>query len=149
MTERERIEMDEARLKELADIWGGDFRRWPTAEAAAAKVWVAANPGRAERVLFSARQLDAALDASPMPAISTALRDRVIASATGAGLKARTGGARWRRLVWLGGAGWAAAACAGVVFGTTLSGHLQADRQTDLVLEQALVDVFDDTAVLG
>lgn len=142
--------MDEARLRELADIWGGDLRRWPLADAEAARAWTVVNPGLAERALFEARQLDAALDASPRPAVSTALRDRVIAASGMAGLKARQGlSAALKRLFWIGGVGWAAAACAGIVFGTTLGSQMAAEQQTDLVLEQALVTGLDDTTVLG
>jgi len=142
--------MDEARLRALADIWGGDLRRWPVTDATAARAWSAANRSLAERALFEARQLDAALDSSPRPAVSTALRDRVIASAAAAGLKARQGlSAALNRLFWIGGVGWAAAACAGVVFGTTLGSQMAADQQTDLVLEQALAPGLDDTTVPG
>lgn len=142
--------MDEARLRALADIWGADLRRWPMADADAARAWSVANPVSAERALFDARQLDAALDASPQPVVSMALRDRVIASATAAGLKVRDAWpAALKRLFWIGGVGWAAAACAGVVFGTTLGGRIAAERQTDLVLEQAMVTGLDDTTVLG
>jgi len=140
--------MDEARLRELADTWGADLRRWPVADGEAARVWSAANPALAERALFAARQLDAALDASPQIAVSMALRNRVIASAGAAGLKARVGlSAALKRLFWIGGVGWAAAACAGVVFGTTLGSQMAAEQQTDLVLEQALVTGLDDTAL--
>ncbi|WP_269515760.1 hypothetical protein [Brevundimonas subvibrioides] len=142
--------MDEARLRALADIWGADLRRWPVTDAAAARAWSAANRLLAERALFEARQLDAALDTSPRPAVSTALRDRVIASAGTAGLKAREGlSVALKRLFWIGGVGWAAAACAGVVFGTALGSQMAADQQTDLVLEQALVSGLDDTSVPG
>ncbi|CAL1690754.1 hypothetical protein MMB232_00888 [Brevundimonas subvibrioides] len=142
--------MDEARVKELADIWGGDLRRWPVADAAAARAWAVANPGPADRALFEARQLDAALEASPRPEVSMALRDRVIAASGAAGLKARDGlSAALKRLFWIGGVGWAAAACAGIVFGTTLGSQIAAEQQTDLVLEQALVAGMDDTMVLG
>jgi len=149
MTGLGRIDMDEATLIALADIWGGDLRRWPMAEAEAARCWCAANPDRAERALFAARQLDAALEASPLPDVSIALRDRVIASATEAGLKVRSGWPALKKLFWIGGVGWAAAACAGVVFGTTLGQRIATERQADVVLEQALIEGLDDTAVLG
>ncbi len=142
--------MDESRLKALADIWGADLRRWPAADAEAAARWTAANPALAERALFAARQLDAALDESPQPTVSMALRDRVIASAGAAGLRVRTGmGAALKRLFWIGGVGWAAAACAGVIFGSSLGSQRAAEIQTDLVLEQAMVAGLDDTMVLG
>jgi len=150
MTGRERIEMDEAGLKALADIWGGDLRRWPAHQAEAAQAWASVHPQEAERALFEARQLDAALATSTAPAVSMALRDRVVASATTAGLKVRAGLPKaLKRLFWIGGVGWAAAACAGVVVGTTLGGQLLAERQTEIVLEQAMVGGLDDAAVLG
>ena len=42
-----------------------------------------------------------------------------------------------------------AAACAGVVFGLTLTHDLEGQAQLDLVLDQASVDGLDDMAVLG
>ena len=141
--------MTEGRIAELAEAWGGDLRRWPEGEREAARAWVEADPDAADRALFSARQTDAALDAVPRLAVSAALRDRVIASAAGAGLKARAAWLGLRRLLWLGGAGWAAAACAGVVFGATLNGTLALERQAEAVLEQASMTGLDDLAVLG
>ena len=51
--------------------------------------------------------------------------------------------------MWIGGVGWAAAACAGVMVGTTVSGHLAAQSQADAVIEQALLGGIDETEVLG
>jgi hypothetical protein len=141
--------MTQDRFSELAQAWGGDLRRWPEGEREAARAWVEADPVRAERALFDARQTDAALFALPTPRVSAALRDRVIASAATAGLKARAAWPGLRKLLWIGGAGWAAAACAGVVFGTTLGGRLAADTQAFAVLDQALATGLDDTEVLG
>ena len=140
--------MDETRFGDLADAFGGDIRRWPENERDIARAWIDAHP-EAERALFEARQTDAALFASSNPQVSMALRDRVIASAATAGLKARAAWPSLRKLLWIGGAGWAAAACAGVVFGTNLGGHLAAQSQADAVLEQALLGGFDETEVLG
>ena len=42
-----------------------------------------------------------------------------------------------------------AAACAGVMFGVTLSDRLTADVQADAVLYQATLSGIDDTEVLG
>ncbi|WGM32120.1 hypothetical protein [Brevundimonas sp. NIBR11] len=140
--------MDATRFGEMADAYGGDVRRWPESERDAARAWIEAN-SEAERILFDARLTDAALFASPNPTVSMALRDRVLASAAAASLKARATWPSLRRLLWIGGAGWAAAACAGVVFGTNLGGHLAAQSQADAVLEQALLGGFDETEVLG
>ncbi|WP_029415933.1 hypothetical protein [Brevundimonas bacteroides] len=141
--------MNADRMRELAEAWGGDLRRWPAAERSAAEDFAATRPEAADRALFEARQLDAALDAAPRVVVSTALSDRVIASAQGAGLKARAAWPGLRRLLWIGGASWAAAACAGVMFGLTLTGDLERQAQLDLVLDQASIGGLDDMAVLG
>lgn len=141
--------MNADRMGELAQAWGGDLRRWPSAEREAAEAFARVEPEAAERALFEARQLDAALDAAPRAVVSMALRDRVIASAQAAGLKAQAAWPGLRRLLWIGGASWAAAACAGVVFGMTLTRDLERQAQLDLVLDQASIGGLDDTAVLG
>ncbi|WEK58317.1 MAG: hypothetical protein P0Y52_01905 [Candidatus Brevundimonas phytovorans] len=135
------------RFEHLADAYGGDLRRWPEGEREAARALLARDP-RAAGLLAEADGLDALLDAAPRPAASHALREAVIASAAGAGLKARRRGAIGP-LAWLSGAGWAAAACAGVVFGVNLTSHLTADVQADAVLYQASLTSADDTEVLG
>lgn len=134
------------RFETLADAYGGDLRRWPEAEREAGRALLDSDP-RAAVLLRDADGLDALLDAAPRPAPSHALREAVIASAAGAGLKARRRGPG--PLAWLSGAGWAAAACAGVVFGITLTSHLTADVQADAVLYQASLTSADDTEVLG
>lgn len=134
------------RFEYLADAYGGDLRRWPESEREAARALRDADP-RAAALLREADGLDALLDAAPRPVASPALREAVIASAAGAGLKARRRGPG--PLAWLSGAGWAAAACAGVVFGVSLTSHLTADVQADAVLYQASLTSADDTEVLG
>lgn len=136
------------RLKVLTEAYGADQRRWPQAEREAAQVIAAGDPA-ARGLLFHADQTDAALDASPRPAVSTALRDRVLASAVAAGLTPRQARKVWDRLVVWFAAGWAAAACAGVVAGVNLTGHLTADDRTDAVLSQSMLGAVDDTEVLG
>ena len=137
------------RLNQLAEAYGADWRRWPEHERAAARALLEADPLAADRLLFAARQIDAALDASPTAAVSAALRDRVLASALAAGLTPQRAGRALGRLAWLFGAGWAAAACAGVVAGANLTLHLTADEQADAVLYQAALSGVDDTEVLG
>lgn len=141
--------ISEARFAELATAWGGDLRRWPEQERAAARAWIEANPDVAARALFEARQTDAVLDTVPRLAVPAALRDRVIASATGAGLGVKAAWPGLRRLLWIGGAGWAAAACAGMVFGTTLGSHLALERQVELVLDDAAITGPDEMEWLG
>jgi anti-sigma factor RsiW len=134
------------RFEHLADAYGGDLRRWPEVEREAGRALLESDP-RAAVLLREADGLDALLDAAPRPVATHALREQVIASAAGAGLKARRRGPG--PLAWLSGAGWAAAACAGVVFGITLTSHLTADVQADAVLYQASLTSADDTEVLG
>lgn len=141
--------MNTDRLKELADAYGADPRRWPSGERAAAEAAMAADPAPAARLLFDARQTDAALDASPRPAVSMALRDRVITAAASAGLTPKRARFVLGRLAWLSAAGWAAAACAGVAAGANLTLHLTADDRADAVLYQAMLAGVDDTEVLG
>jgi hypothetical protein len=134
------------RFEYLVDAYGGDLRRWPDAEREAARALRDADRGGGVWVRV-ADGLDALLDAAPRPAPSHALREAVIASAAGAGLRGRRRGPG--PLAWLSGAGWAAAACAGVVFGINLTSHLTADVQADAVLYQASLTSADDTEVLG
>lgn len=140
--------MNVERLKDLADAHGADLRRWPASERGAAETLKASDPPAFGRLMFDAAQTDAALDASRTPAVSMALRDRVIASAAAAGLTPRR--VRWiaGRLAWLSGAGWAAAACAGVIAGLNLTTHLTLNQQIDAVLYQSTLAGIDDTEVL-
>lgn len=141
------MSMDRDRLTVLIDAYGADLRRWPEGEREAARALLAADAEARER-LAEAADLDAVLDAAPRPSVSIALRDRVLASAATAGLKPRR---RFHmgRLLWWSGAGWAAAACAGVAFGVGLTTHLTADAQADAVLYQASLAGVDDMEVLG
>ena len=141
--------MNVDRMRDLAEAWGGDLRRWPETDRRAAEDFARTHPDDAERALFAARQLDGALDALPRPVVSAELRDRVIASATAAGLRARLVWPGLRKLLWVGGASWAAAACAGIVFGLSLSSDFERQVQLDAVLDQAAVSGLDDMAVLG
>ena len=135
--------MKAERLQALADVYGADLRRWPADQRAFAESLVAADP--AARVLLDeAAALDALLDASPSVAPSADLTARVLRAAPGARAKSRP-----RRAVWFLGAGWAAAACAGVVAGVGLTRQMSADARADAVLYQATLSGVDDTEVLG
>lgn len=136
------------RLKALTEAYGADQRHWPEAEREAARATVERAAVAVRPWLFEAGQTDAALDASPRPAVSSALRDRVLASTLAAGLTPRQAKKIWERLVVWFAAGWAAAACAGVVAGVNLTGHLTADAQADAVLYQSMLGGVDDTEVL-
>lgn len=141
--------MTQDRLEQLIAAYGAEPRRWPEGERAAAERLLSASaPARA--LLAQARALDEALDASPRLTASRAQIDRAVGSALASGLKPRTlrrwG---WGGLAWLAGAGWAAAACAGVVAGVGLNDKLTAAVRADTVLYQASLSTVDDAEVLG
>ena len=133
--------MKAERLHELADAYGADLRRWPASERAFAESLIAADPSL-KAVLDEAAALDALLDAAPKPVPSSALIARILAAAPRA--KSRLGKAIWYLC-----AGWAAAACAGVVAGVGLTTHLTADARADAVLYQSSLTGVDDTELLG
>ena len=133
--------MKAERLHELADAYGADLRRWPASERAFAESLIAADPSL-KAVLDQAAALDALLGAAPRPVPSSALTARILAAAPRA--KNRLGKANWVL-----GAGWAAAACAGVVAGVGLTTHLTADARADAVLYQSSLTGVDDTELLG
>ena len=111
------------RFAALAEAFGGRVSQWPDAERAAAERLMAADPKVAERLLFEARQLDAALMEAPTFPVPNALREAVIAAAPKAG--ARPGRAAW----WVFGAGWATAAVAGVALGLAGAAQLTNDMK--------------------
>ncbi|MBU3969824.1 MAG: hypothetical protein KKE42_04495 [Alphaproteobacteria bacterium] len=142
--------MTSERFLAIVLAYGADARRWPEAERAAARAFVAAHPALAGPALAEADAADALLHESRVAHPSMALRDRVIASAAEAGLKARREGRRWLdRLALAMGAGWAAAACAGIVAGVMMTSYLTADAQAEAVLYQASLLGVDDAEVLG
>ena len=142
--------MTSERFLAIVLAYGADARRWPEAERAAARAFVSAHPTLAGPALAEADAADALLHESRVAHPSMALRDRVIASAAEAGLKARREGRRWLdRLALAMGAGWAAAACAGVIAGVMMTSWLTADAQAEAVLYQASLLGVDDAEVLG
>jgi len=133
--------MKAERLHELADAYGADLRRWPASERAFAESLIAADPSF-KAVLDEAAPLDALLDAAPRPVPSAALTARILAAAP----RAKN---RLDKAIWYLGAGWAAAACAGVIAGVGLTTHLTADARADAVLYQSSLTSVDDTELLG
>ncbi|MFN6981374.1 MAG: hypothetical protein ACK4NU_05540 [Brevundimonas sp.] len=132
------------RLHALAEAYGADLRRWPASERAFAESLIAADPSL-KTVLAQAAALDALLDASPAPTPSADLTARLLAAAP----KARVRRFHLDRIAFYLGAGWAAAACAGVVAGVGLTTHVTADERADAVLYQSSLVGVDDTEVLG
>lgn len=147
------MSMNAERLQQLIAAYGADPRRWPEAERDSGRALLAAGPDQDGPdwavAVEAARDLDHRLWASPPPAVSVALRDRVLASAATAGLTPRRM-RLWRdRLALVFGAGWAAAACAGVAAGIVLSAQISADASADAVLYQASQSTLDDSEMAG
>ncbi len=136
--------MKAERLQALAEAYGADMRRWPASERAFAESLIAADPSLGS-VLDEAAALDALLDASPAPSPSPDLAARILAAAP----KARGRRFHLDRIAFYLGAGWAAAACAGVVAGVGLTTHVTANERADAVLYQSTLVAVDDTEVLG
>ncbi|GLK47398.1 hypothetical protein GCM10017620_03710 [Brevundimonas intermedia] len=136
--------MKAERLHALADAYGADLRRWPASERAFAETLIAADPSL-RAVLDQAAALDALLDASPAPTPSADLAARILAAAP----KVKTRRFHLDRIAFYLGAGWAAAACAGVVAGVGLTTHVTANERADAVLYQSTLVAVDDTEVLG
>lgn len=107
--------MTPERFTTLADAYGGDVRRWPTAEQAAAERMVAEDPAWTSQVLARAGELDDLLDEVPAPKPSVALADRIVAQSP----RPRPTWRPWLVPAGLG-AGLAAACAAGVMLGVQL-----------------------------
>jgi hypothetical protein len=145
--------MKAERFQAIVEAYGADPARWPEAERDAALVYAEQAGEAAQAVLAEARALDAGLANHTTPLPDAAAFARALKGAEAALTPARRG--RGFRLPSFGldrvrlASGLMAAACAGVMFGVTLSDRLTADVQADAVLYQATLSGIDDTEVLG
>jgi len=102
----------EARVRQLAESFGGDPARWPEADRPDAEAWLAAHPAEARRLLEDARSLDRLLYAWEAPRPTAAVTTRVQAAAP---VQVRQSLRRSWVLTLTGGAALAAACLAGIV----------------------------------
>ncbi len=137
--------MTEDRFEHLLEAYGTRWNAWPEAERDAARALLAQS-SRLQRLWNEADQLDAFLDSYRAPVAAAALRETVIASAVGAGLRSRRPSRMW---AWLSGAGVAATAFAGAAFGVMIAHQINSPTHADTVLYQASLTATDDTEVLG
>ena len=137
--------MDQTRFLYLLEAYGTRWNRWPEGEREAARALLAADVSL-QPAWQEALSLDDCLDL-PSAVPSYDLRERVIASAAGAGLRAR----RERRMWWTlwSGAGVAATVVAGTMLGVILAQYMTAPMRADTVFYQASLQGADDTEVLG
>ena len=139
--------MDAQRFEHLAAAYGGDPRRWPLADRAQALAFLEADKPAAERILFEARQIDAALDSSAQPQVSHALRDAILAAAPQARPEPRPL-FDWKR--WLApAAGLVCAGVAGLYAGIVVMQQVTAGPQADALIAEAGALALDEQEFLG
>jgi len=147
--------MKAQRFQAIVEAYGADPVRWPVAEREAARVYADQAGEAAQAILAEARALDVGLAGHVAPLPDAAAFARALKGAEAAltpaprGWSFRLPAFRLDRFRLASGAGLMAAACAGVMFGVTLSDRLTADVQADAVLYQATLSGIDDTEVLG
>lgn len=137
--------MNEERFEHLLEAYGTGWSAWPEAERDAARALLN-DSSRLQAMWAEADALTRLLDAVRPPVASSALREAVIASAAGAGLRARRPKQMW---AWLSGAGVAATAFAGAAFGVMIAHQVNSPVRADAVLYQASMTATDDTEMLG
>ncbi|HYE43681.1 MAG TPA: hypothetical protein VEA15_09845 [Caulobacteraceae bacterium] len=139
--------MNTERFETLIAAYGAEPSRWPAAERDAAMAFMASDRAAAERLLFEARMIDAALDASPTPQVSHALRESILAAAPRP-RPVRSGGFGWP--AWLrAGAGLVAACAVGAAAGGLTITQLAGAAQADSILAQASDLPVDEQEFLG
>ncbi|MBC6980964.1 hypothetical protein [Caulobacter sp. 17J80-11] len=138
--------MDAQRFESLTAAYGADPARWPQAEREAALAFQREHRAQAERLLFEARMIDAALAEVPIQVATADLRERVLASVP----RAKTKPERRRHFMpaWLPGAGLAAACAVGVLAGSMAVERVAAPVQADQLVAEA-APTMDELEVAG
>ena len=126
------------RFEQIIDAYGADPGRWPEAERAEAEALLAAS-SEARALRDQAARLDAWLDQATTPEVSELTTRRILKRAPGSS----------RVLGWGSGAGWAAAAAAGIVLGLSFGNQAQVANQADEGLEQAMTWSVDEAEDFG
>jgi hypothetical protein len=133
--------MNADRFRQILDAYGADPRRWPQAERADARDFLAAN-AEARVWLAEADGLDGRLDGWAPLQVSPALRARVLGAAPRPRAPPLFG-------PWIAGlaATLAAACAAGVVFGVYLAQPALKSAREDAAIMAAMKDLSADGAV--
>lgn len=129
--------MDALRFEQLANAYGADFRRWPSAEREAAAAYAAEHRSESERLLFDARMIDAALDAVVAAQPTYELRQQVIAAAPQPRPRRPRAANPW---FWIPSAGAAAACAAGALVGMVAMDRASASSSADNTVIAANAD---------
>src|SRR5471032_2880442 len=105
--------MTPERFHQLADAYGAELRRWPSAERTGAQALLDSGNAQALATLHQARLLDRLLDSHQVPAASPALVRSIVASAT-----LTPAPSFWRRhMDWWSKAGFVGVGLAGIAAG--------------------------------
>ncbi len=131
--------MTQERFETLANAYGGDIARWPTADREAAALFLASAKPAVVDALVAASDLDALLNSSPAVVPSYDLTQRIVATAP------RSRHVAWPRWLFPAGmgAGLAAACLAGIITGTEVS------RSVAPQDSEAQVTAMDDVVGFG
>jgi hypothetical protein len=105
--------MTPERLRQLADTWGADLRRWPEAERAGAQALLA-HDAAAQALLRRAAELDALLDAHAVAAPDARLAQAVLAGAPRQDIRQRPAGQKAKAWPFPGRWWWSGAGLAGI-----------------------------------
>ncbi|WP_027052552.1 hypothetical protein [Mesorhizobium erdmanii] len=128
--------MDARRFAALAEAYGGDLRRWPQAERAAASSFASSETGQA--ILRHAGTLDAMLDGYGIRHPGKALHDTILRTANRHMVRRRR-----QRFWWLG-LGLAGIGLAGAVAGLALVTVVTPEVQPDHYVLDANATSFGD-----
>lgn len=126
------------RFEQIIEAYGADPARWPSEERADAQALLLSS-AEAQILVADAVCLDDWLARASEPVPSELAGRRV--------LKAAPGGTRV--LGWSSGAGWAAAAAAGLVLGMSLGHYTEATDQAYEALDQATTWSVDEAEYFG
>jgi len=147
------------RLSLLLDVYGSHVDRWPPADRRAAQALLEVSANARER-LAAAQRLDTLLDQVAPPLPSAALRERVLASAPGAGTRRLVPRWRSRPMLIATASGFAMAAslaiwllrapAPGAPLGSDALAQLGVfDVPTDALLSDTTLGFGDDTPAFG
>jgi len=127
------------RFEQILDAYGADPSRWPEGERAQAEAFLAGS-AEAQAMAQGAHELDGWLNTATAHAPSELLQRRVLKAAPGAPRHV---------FGWASGAGWAAAAAAGLVLGLSVGQQMILADQADQAIEQATSWSVDEAEYFG
>jgi hypothetical protein len=114
------------RFRELIEVYGGDPRRWPASERAAALAYRRDHADDVQAVLAEASELDGIMDRFAVMPPDAALRERIVASGPTPGSDRGRAGLWWQS-AGVAGVGLAGAVVGALIISTVASVNLSGD----------------------